>query len=204
MIAEETVHIVDDDAAVRRSLSRSLKFAGIQIETYASAEEFLDGFVPTSADCLVLDMHMTGMDGLELQEVLQQRQVDLQIIFLTGYGDVPVAVRAMRKGAADFLKKPADGQALLTCVREALVVDATAKRDKARLESLQRRIDALSAREREVLRLVARGTTNKVMAGELGISIKTVEAHRAHIMLKTGASSLAELVHLITVTEGPQ
>lgn len=184
------VHVVDDDAALRDSLRWLLESAGLRVATYASAESFLEAYAAAQGGCLLLDIRMPGMSGLELQDELKRRGYTIPIVFITGHGDVPMAVNAVKKGALEFIEKPYNAQALLEMVDHALDIDAEARRVAARL-------GRLTKREREVMELVIAGKRNQDIAAELSISIKTVEAHRAGMMWKMGVDSLAELVQLV-------
>ena len=184
------VHVVDDDAALRDSLRWLLESAGLRVATYASAEAFLETAAAAQGGCLLLDIRMPGMSGLELQDELKRRGYTIPIVFITGHGDVPMAVNAVKKGALEFIEKPYNAQALLVMVDHALDIDAEARRVAARL-------GRLTKREREVMELVIAGKRNQDIAAELSISIKTVEAHRAGMMWKMGVDSLAELVQLV-------
>jgi FixJ family two-component response regulator len=192
-----TVFIVDDDEAVRGSLKLLLKTIGVPAQAYASAQEFLDTFDAQRPGCLVLDIRMPGMSGLELQEALNARGALLPIIFITGHGDVPMAVEAMQRGALDFLQKPFRDQDLLDRIHKALERDRAGRELLGNRATIRARIAELTPREREVLALVTEGKANKVIAGDLGVSQRTVEIHRAHVMEKMGANSLAHLVRMV-------
>jgi FixJ family two-component response regulator len=192
-----TVFIVDDDEAVRGSLKLLLKTIGVPAQAYASAQEFLDTFDAQRPGCLVLDIRMPGMSGLELQEALNARGALLPIIFITGHGDVPMAVEAMQRGALDFLQKPFRDQDLLDRIHKALEKDRAGRELLGNRATIRARIAELTPREREVLALVTEGKANKVIAGDLGVSQRTVEIHRAHVMEKMGANSLAHLVRMV-------
>jgi FixJ family two-component response regulator len=192
-----TVFIVDDDEAVRGSLKLLLKTLGLPAQAYASAQEFLADFDPQHSGCLVLDIRMPGMSGLELQEELNTRGAMLPIIFITGHGDVPMAVEAMQHGAMDFLQKPFRDQDLLDRINRALEKDRVGRELLGNRERIQARIVELTPREREVLTLVTQGKANKVIAADLQLSQRTVEIHRAHVMEKMGANSLAHLVRMV-------
>lgn len=197
-----TVFVVDDDEGVRNSLRFLLKSVGLQTRTLASAAEFLDTYKPSQPGCLVLDVRMPGMSGLELQQQLNLRGAVIPVIFITGHGDIPMAVEAMQQGAFDFLQKPFRDQDLIDRIQRALERDA---RNRAALEQhsrIRERLDSLTPREREVLALMTRGKPNKVMAAELGVSQRTVEIHRARVMEKSGAASLAQLVRMVMDLEG--
>ena len=191
---QPTVWVVDDDAGVRRSLKRLLGVSGYAVETFASAEQLLSRQAPTGPACLVLDVRMPGMTGPQLFDRMEENGLAIPVIFLTGYGDVPTGVRAMKGGAVDFLLKPVDGEALRRAVEDALARDAARLEREQEMAGIRDRLRGLSPRERQVLADVVRGFPNKLTAADLGISEKTVKVHRHRIMAKTGASSLAELV----------
>lgn len=182
------VIVVDDDDAVRLSLKMLLKSVGQQAEAYASAQDFLDAFDPEQPGCLVLDIRMPGMSGLELQERLNQMHAITPIVFVTGHGDVPMAVEAMQNGAVDFIQKPFRDQDLLDRVNQAIEKDRENRRSLLARDEIRRRIGLLTPREREVLDLVTKGKANKVVAGDLNVSQRTVEIHRARVMEKMQAS----------------
>lgn len=192
------IHIIDDDAAFRRSLVFLLESMGWPVATHASAEDFLStGVAPDAAACLVLDIRMPMMSGLELQQALLQRGWAVPIVFLTGHGDVELAVQAMKHGACDFLEKPFKDQALIDAVARAIRLGCEARQRSARSEDARALLDRLSPRELEVARLVAQGQPNKRVASALDISEKTVHVHRQHVMEKTGVGSAAELARLM-------
>ena len=191
-----TVFIVDDDAAVRQSLALLIRSMGMPVETFESAQVFLGACDPERPGCLVLDIRMPGISGLELQEELQRRGVTLPIIFITGHGDIPMSVRAMKAGAVDFLPKPVDGGQLLAAIAQALAGDEAARRRRAVEADRRRRFDQLTTREREVMRGVLRGALNKQIAHDLGIAEPTVKIHRGRVMEKLGVTSVADLVRL--------
>ncbi len=193
--------IVDDDEAVRDSLGLLLKAAGIGSRSYESAESFLADFEPREYGCLVLDIRMPGMDGLELQSVLQQRNAALPIVFITAHGDVPMAVEAVRRGAVDFIQKPFDDDALVEKVSDALTASVQQHEEELERSEIRRRVDSLTARERQVMTQVVRGKANKVIASDLGVSQRTVEIHRSRVMEKMQAGSLAQLVRMVLVAE---
>ena len=193
----QTVFVVDDDDAVRNSLRMLLKSAGVHAEASASAQEFLSTYEVTQPGCLVLDVRMPGMSGLEMQHELNLRGATLPVIFITGHGDIPMAVEAMQHGAFDFLQKPFRDQELLDRVQRALVRDADYRTRLRQTDRIRERLASLSPREREVLDLVTQGKANKMVAGDLGVSQRTVEIHRAHVMQKMEAGSLAELVRMM-------
>lgn len=196
---ESTVFVVDDDRAVRESLQWVLQSAGYRVESYDSAEAFLAVYRPGKVACLVLDVAMPGMTGLELQRQLAAIENDFPIIFISAHGSVPAAVSAMRAGAVDFLMKPFNNHALLERIAQALDQSRQRLMARAQQTAVNSRLAALTAREREVLAEVVAGLANKQIAAKLDISIKTVETHRANIMSKTGADSVAELVRLALV-----
>ncbi len=192
-----TIYVVDDDEGVRNSVRFLLKSVGLAARTFASAREFLDGYQPRQPGCVVLDVRMPGMSGLELQEQLNLRGAVIPVIFITGHGDIPMAVDAMQHGAFDFLQKPFRDQDLIDRIQRALDRDARNRAALAQHDRIRGRFESLTPREREVLNLMTRGKPNKVMAGELGVSQRTVEIHRARVMEKTGAASLAQLVRMV-------
>lgn len=192
----ECVYVVDDEAAVRKSLWRLLRSAKIEAATFASAEEFLAALDAEPAGCAVLDVAMPGLDGLALQQRLAARGVELPIVFLTGRGDIPMSVRAMKAGALDFLTKPVDGDALLAAVRRALEKGRELGKAREEGSAIRVRAASLTPRELEVLQGVVAGRLNKQIASDLGISEKTVKVHRGRVMEKMGAGSVAELVRL--------
>ena len=192
-----TVFVVDDDDAVRTSLRLLLKSVGLPVETFASAQEFLDGFDGDRAGCLVLDIRMPGMSGLELQQRLNEIHSIVPIVFITGHGDVPMAVEAMQHGAVDFIQKPFRDQDLIDRINQALEKDRDNRAGLKERDAIRRRMQQLTPREREVLDLVTQGKANKVIAGDLNVSQRTVEIHRARVMEKMGASSLAHLVRMV-------
>jgi FixJ family two-component response regulator len=190
-----TVFVVDDDPSVRKGLARLLKSAGYAVESFASAREFLDrASHDEGAGCVVLDVRMPGLSGLELQRELKALTPPISIIFITGYGDISVSVRAMKDGATDFLAKPIHDQDLLRAVQQALTRNSQDRTRYAELSELQQRADTLTPREREVMALVVRGRLNKQVAGELGTVEKTIKVHRARVMEKMNVTSLADLV----------
>lgn len=196
-MSPSTVFVVDDDAAVRDSLGLLLETAGIRVETCDSAEAFLQARLPDGPRCLVLDISMPGISGADLQAELGRRGIRLPIIFLTAHGDIPTTVRVMKAGAADFLTKPVDGARLLERVEAELARNRKEREEEAAREAARARLNALTEREREVLALAVAGFTSKKIAQELGISFRTVEVHRSHILLKTGATTWFELARLM-------
>lgn len=191
---EPMVHVVDDEAAIRDSLAMLLRSVGLQSRAYAGAQEFLEAWRPGAQDCLVCDVRMPGMSGLELQEALTARNAHLPVVLITGHGDVAMAVRAMKAGASDFIEKPFNDQVLLDAVSRALA-RARDGQGAGRAE-IEARLESLTPREREVMLLVADGRPNKLVATRLGLSTRTVEVHRAKVMEKMQARSLAELVRM--------
>lgn len=192
-----TVFIVDDDDAVRSSLRLLLKSVGLQATAFPSARDYLAAWDPDQPGCLVLDVRMPGMSGLELQEELNRRGAIVPVIFITGHGDIPMAVEAMQHGAFDFLQKPFRDQDLIDRIQKATERDAANRTQLREKEQIRARFDSLTPREREVLSLVTSGKANKVMAGDLGVSQRTVEIHRARVMEKMHAASLAQLVRMV-------
>ncbi|MCG3149084.1 MAG: Response regulator protein TmoT [Verrucomicrobiae bacterium] len=191
-----TVFIVDDDLSVLKGLTRLLRSAKLNPVTFASPQEFLDRHDPTQPGCLVLDVAMPGLDGLQLQQALITRGCEIPIIFLTGHGDIPMSVRAMKRGAIDFLTKPVRDEDLLKAIRAALVADQSRRQAQAELAGIRHRLATLTTREREVLEHVLAGQLNKQIAEDLGIVEKTIKVHRGRMMEKMGVTSVAELVHL--------
>ena len=194
--AAPLVFVVDDDASVRRSLARLVKTAGYEAEAFASVRDFLARRPHDGPCCLVLDVRMPGLSGLDLQEALRVAGQRLSIVFITGYRDVSVTVKAMKGGAVDVLTKPVDEEALLGAIRQAVARTLADRRQQARVTEIRSRIAALTPREAEVFALVVTGMLNKQIGAELGITEKTVKMHRARVMEKMRAGSLAELVRL--------
>ena len=190
------VFVVDDDPSVRKSLTRLIASAGYTVQAFASAREFLARVEPRGACCLVLDVRMPGLTGLDLQEALAHALHRTPIIFITGHGDVPMSVRAMKGGAVDFLTKPFDVESLLEAIQRAVAQDVRTLHDEAHTRHIRERVQTLTPRETEVFALVVTGMLNKQIAGELGIGEKTVKVHRARVMEKMHAGSVAELVRL--------
>jgi two-component system, LuxR family, response regulator FixJ len=191
-----TVFVVDDEPIIRSSLQRLIESVSLKVETFAAANEFLEAYEVGAPGCVVLDVRMPGISGLDLQERMAERGIDIPIIFITAYGDVPMAVRALKAGAVDFLQKPFNNQTLLDCVQEAIEQDAQARHNRVRQEELATLFAELTPREREVMDLVVSGKPNREIAEQLGLSAKTIEVHRAHVMHKLRVDSLAELVRL--------
>lgn len=198
-MAASNVFLVDDDASVRRALARLIKSAGHHVQTFASAQEFLGtpGSVAEKAGCLVLDVSMPGLTGIDLQRELQSKNCNLPIVFITGHGNIPMSVKAMKAGAVDFLPKPVNDTVLLGAIEQAMIRAARNRAARREVEEAQRRVETLTARERQVMPLVARGLPNKVIAFELGTVEKTIKVHRARIMRKMQVQSLADLVRLV-------
>ncbi len=192
-----TVFIVDDDPAVRDSLRWLLESMRLKVLTFESAEEFLNYYTMHMIGCLILDVRMPGMSGLQLQQFLTKQKHALPIIFITGHGDIPMAVRAMQAGAMYFLEKPFEDQILLDYVNETLALDKENQQARIRLAMIQARISNLTEREREVMNLVTNNHSNKEIAEKLGVSVKTVEFHRSHMMEKMHAHSLIDLVSMV-------
>ena len=199
---DPVVYVVDDDASVRESLCWLLESENLKTRCFASATEFLDAFEAGWHGCIALDVRMPGMSGLELQEQLSKRGNHLPIIIITGHADVPMAIRAMKAGAADFIEKPYSDDLVLQSIRRAL---DTADRDRELQEeqqTLRQRMDGLSDRERQVLARVVDSKSNKTIAAELGVALKTVETHRSRIMVKMKAKSLSDLVRAVLLVQG--
>lgn len=194
MASEELVFVVDDDADVRESLCALLESAGLNARAHDSARSFLNAYAGGQLGCLIADIRMPDMDGLELQEELVRRKIALPVIVVTGHADVPLAVRAMKAGAIDLIEKPFDDEQLIASVRRALVQAVGAREQAATVDAAKARVATLSAREHQVLELLVAGQPNKIIAFELDISPRTVEIHRAHVMEKMEAKSLSDLV----------
>ena len=193
---QPTVFVVDDDEAMRSSLQWLIESVGLMVECYSSAETFLEAYYPGRSGCLLLDVRMPGMGGLELQEYLRRHEIHIPVIIITGHGDVPMSVRAMKEGAIDFIEKPFNDELLLDAIRSALSVDERQRWEQAQRAELASRLSLLTPREHEVMGMVTEGKSNKEIATALGVSAKTVEAHRAKVMDKMQAGSLAELVRM--------
>ena len=198
---EPTVFIVDDDEAMRDALDTLIRSVGMRTSLHASADEFLAAYDPEQPGCLVLDVRMPGMSGLDLQDALAEQGIKLPVIIITGHGDIPMAVQAMRAGAVDFLEKPFREQELLHRIHQAVEQDTRARQDRAAKAEITARLASLTPREGQVLDLVVAGRPNKAIAGELGLSHKTVEFHRAKIMDKMRADNVAELVRMVLAAE---
>jgi len=203
---DPTVWIVDDDEAMRSSLKWLIESVGMQVESHDSATSFLHSFYPGRFGCLLLDVRMPGMSGLELLEHLKEQQMMPPTIIITGHGDVPMAVRAMKTGAVDFIEKPFNDEVLLDSIRRALALEEHRRDRSAGMADIADRLSHLTPREHEVMQMVTDGMSNKEIANSLGVSAKTVEAHRARVMEKMQAGSLAELVRMaisVEQTMGP-
>ncbi len=196
MHSNPTVFVVDDDPAIRESLRWLIESVGLNVKIFTTAQEFLGEYDPSNPGCLVLDIRMPGMSGLDLQNELATRHINIPILIITGHAEVPVAVRAMKAGALDFIEKPFSDQLLLDRIRRALEKDGEVRRAHSQHAEVAARLAQLTPREREVMDLVIAGKANKVIASELGLSPKTVEVHRAHVMKKMQVDSLADLVRL--------
>jgi two-component system response regulator FixJ len=203
MTAAPTVFVVDDDAAVRKSLRWLIESVSVQVETFGTAQEFLEASDPQRPGCLVVDVRLPGLSGLELQDQLAARGVRLPTIVITGHGDVPMAVRAFKAGAIDFIEKPFSDQQLLDRIQQAIRQDAEARSQRLRREEVAARVARLTPRERDVLERVVAGKSNKVMASELKVSAKTIETVRARLMRKMAADSVAELVRMTVLLMPP-
>ncbi len=202
MNSEPTVFVVDDDQAMRNSLKWLIESIGMQVQTYGSADEFLNGYYPGRAGCLLLDVRMPGMSGLELQAYLERQNYRLPVIIITGHGDIGMAVKAMKAGAVDFIEKPFHDEALLSSIRSALDFDKKQRGLQSQRAQIATRLAELTPREHEVMDMVTDGRSNKEIAAALGVSAKTVEAHRARVMDKMRATSLAELVRMVLIAGG--
>ncbi|MFZ5508978.1 MAG: response regulator transcription factor [Pseudomonadota bacterium] len=200
-MSEATVFVVDDDAALRRSIAFLAESVGWRVRAFADPQEFLPDLA--GGGCLVLDVRMPGMSGLELQRELQARRIELPIVFITGHGDIAMAVQAMKDGALDFIEKPFKDQQLLDAIARAMRVSAKRQEQASRQAEYRRLLCQLTQREREVAALVARGLSNKLIARELDISDKTVQVHRANLMDKMGVHSAAELAQILMRAEEP-
>jgi RNA polymerase sigma factor (sigma-70 family) len=198
-----TVFVVDDNAGVRKSLEALIVAAGLAVETYASAAEFLAAYDPNRAGCLVLDVRLRGKSGLDLQDELRRRMVTLPVIVMTGYADVPTSVRAFKSGAVDFLRKPVPPQKLVAQIREAVDVDRRARNAAAARATVADRIAQLTPRERQVMELLAVGRSSREIATALGLSVRTVEGHRREVLRKMEADSAVQLARAITGLQRP-
>lgn len=196
-----TVFLVDDDDAVRDSVSLLMRSAGLRTRQFDSASAFLEGYDRDQPGCLLLDVRMPGMSGLELQKELNKRNHTLPIVFISAHGDIPMAVEAVRRGAVDFIQKPFDDLELLSKVKQALASSEQRFAEETERLEICRRTASLTAREREVMSQVVKGKANKVIASDLGVSQRTVEIHRARVMEKMQAASLAQLVRMVLISE---
>ena len=193
---QPTVRIIDDDPSVLKSLERLLRAAGHAVDTFASADAFLQSPDSAAPGCIVLDVHMPGLNGPGLQEELLRRDVHTPIVFITGHGDIPTSVKAMKAGAIDFLPKPFEDEDLLGAIKASLEKDRRIRSEQAEVRGIQQRLQQLTPREREVFNLVITGKLNKQIADELGAAEKTIKVHRGRVMRKMEVASVAELVHL--------
>jgi FixJ family two-component response regulator len=194
--AEALVFVVDDDDSIRKALARLMRSVGLNVETFGSAAEFLAHGPHPGPACLILDVRMPGLSGLDLQKELAESGSTLSVIFMTGHGTIPMSVQAMKAGAVEFLEKPFDDQTLIDAIHEALKKNQQARQKKAELREIHERVNSLTPREREVFALVVTGKLNKQIAFELGTNEKTIKAHRARVMKKMQADSFADLVRL--------
>ena len=193
---DSIVYVVDDDSSVREAIKSLIRSVGLRVETFGTAQEFLKSARPDAPGCVVLDVRLPGLSGLDLQRELAANGSNLPVIFITGHGDIPMSVRAMKAGALEFLTKPFRDQDLLDAIQQALERDRGARQQRSETAELRERFDSLTAREREVMGLVVSGLLNKQIAGELGTSEVTIKIHRSQVMKKMSAGSLAELVRM--------
>lgn len=194
---QQIVHVVDDDEAVRDSLCLLLSSVGLQCKQYENATAFLDSDFQRSAGCIVLDIRMPGMSGMDLHDKLNEMGCHLPVIFITGHGDIPMAVEAMKRGAVEFVQKPFREQDLLDCINRALQLDAGQRESTQEIDTIRERLATLTPREQQVMEMIVDGKANKVIAFDLNLSQRTVEIHRAHVMEKMQTKSLAELVRMV-------
>lgn len=197
---DSVVFIIDDDAAIRDSLSWLVESVGLRVKTFANADEFLAAYDPSLLGCIVLDVRMPGLSGLDLQEELNRRASDLPVLIITGYGEVQGAVRALKAGAADYLQKPVSDQTLLDGIQDCLRANIRERKKRAGQADIVARMAKLTRRQRQVMDLVVAGRLNKEIARCLDISVKTVESHRGHVMQKMGVSTIADLARLALIT----
>ena len=195
-IPSQVVFVIDDDASMRDAVSRLLNAVGLTVQTFASAREFLGGKLPDVPGCAVLDVRLPGLSGLDLQREMVERGIHIPVIFITGHGDIPMSVQAMKAGAVEFLTKPFRDQDLLDAVRSGIQLDRQGRKERAELAELRDGLRQLTPREREVMSLVVAGLLNKQIALRLGTSEKTIKIHRSHVMQKMRADSLADLVRM--------
>lgn len=193
-LSQPTVFIVDDDDGVRDALSELIDSIGIRVKSYDNVRSFLEEYDPAAPGCLVLDVRLPGISGLELQEHFKRNDIHIPIIFVSGHSNVAIAVRSMKAGAVDFLEKPFDDQLLLDSIQKALEIDRVSRNEEEHRSLIMKRIDLLSPREEEVLQLLIQGKANKTIADQMQLSTKTIETHRAHIMRKLGVRSMAGLM----------
>ncbi len=197
MSNDAIIHVVDDDTAMCESLRWLIESVGFAVKIYPGAKAFLDNYEDVGHGCLLLDVRMPEMSGLELQEQLNKNHIEIPIIFITGHGDVPMAVRAMKAGALEFLNKPFNDQELLDCINRAIEYDSQRRQSSTERNHIMERLDQLTTRERQVLKELVTGKLNKVIAADLELSIKTIELHRSNIMRKLQSRSLAQIISMI-------
>ena len=202
MSDQASVFVVDDDREVRDALRLLLESVGLRVECFESSQAYLKQFNPEKPGCLVLDVRMPGMSGLDLQEHLFERNIQIPVVIITGHGDVPMAVRAMKSGAIDFIEKPFNDEVLLDAIRRAIARGEQQRSHHSEHLQIQERLSHLTPREHEVMQMVTEGRSNKEIANTLGVSAKTIEAHRARVMEKMQAGSLAELVRMVLAVNG--
>jgi FixJ family two-component response regulator len=203
MTEEAIVFVIDDDPAICRASARLIQSVGLTVQTFGSAQEFLSSPRPDAPACLVLDVRLPGLSGLDLQRALAEAQVHVPIIFITGHGDIPMSVQAMKAGAVEFLTKPFRDQVLLDAIQDALARDRKARQQRADIDHLRQRYASLTPREREVMHLVVTGLLNKQIAAELGTAEQTIKLHRRQVMQKMQAVSLADLVRMVEKLRTP-